>query len=65
MQKSQIKSFVWGENTVTSMATPTGTAASDVKTGGVCQDSAGTAIAIKPTKTLTDSDSARFGSLIY
>ena len=44
------------------MLTPTGTAASDVKTGGVCQDSAGTAIAIKPTQTLTDSDSARLGA---
>ena len=47
------------------MATPTGTAASDVKTGGVCQDSAGTAIAVKPTKTVTDSDSARLGSSSY
>ena len=52
------QSFIWGEQTVTAMATPTGTAASDVKTGGVCTKSDGTALAVKPTKTMTDSDSA-------
>ena len=53
-----IHSYIWGDKTVTVMATPTGTAGSDVVTSGVCVDSTGTALAVKPTQTMTDSDGA-------
>ena len=57
-------SFVWGDSTVTTMTNPTGTGATDVVTGGVCQDSTGTIdYNVKPSSTSnTDSSlAAAFG----